>query len=244
MRNNIFDSTRLFQFLQQQVILSAQPITIAAGAVLGTLLVISLLVARFNPEGVSGLPILYAMVFMLAGFILTSQVFAELHSPHRSYAYLTLPVSTFEKLLASWILSALVYTIAFWVVVFLMYALSCQIAGGTYAPTNLFTASFWNTVGGFLVMQTVFLLGACYFRKNNFLKTLFSLFLVVMVVSLYAVVITYLLFGPNMDKVNASGGMGSGVEDMFSPIVEVFFSYLLGPFMILVSYFRLKERQV
>jgi hypothetical protein len=43
-----------------------------------------------------------------------------------------------------------------------------------------------RTTGIYLVTHSVFLLGATYFRKNNFLKTLLALFLISLALNIYS----------------------------------------------------------
>jgi hypothetical protein len=247
MRSNTFDFGRLGQFIRRQVTLYRQPAGIAAGAVLGFMLVVSLLVASFAPETLQSLRQMYGLVFYLAGLVLTSMIFAELHTPQRGYAYLTLPVSASEKLLGSWLLSAPVYVIGYWICVLLIYALSCAVAnitaGYLYPPLEIFSEQFPRTVGSFLVIQTIFFLGAVYFRKNNFLKTVFALFLVAVVIGLYVALLLWLLIGQN--KLTDSGdGMSYVMNTLFTNVLDGFLTFILGPFLLLVSYFRLKERQI
>jgi len=242
MRSNVFDGGRLVQFMRRQAAMHQQPALIAAGAVLGALLVISLLVALFNRQGVPGLLGLYYAVFFLGGYVFASQVFGELHSPQRSYTYLTLPVSTAEKLLGSWLLVSLGYVIGYWAVVFLIYLVANMIANWPHDPLQLFNRDFFQLVLAFLSTQTIFFLGACYFRKNNFLKTLFALFVVALVVGLYTGLLAWAVLNKD-GNVNISPNDGSRAEEVIQRVADVFFKYVLGPFMLIVSYFRLKERQ-
>ncbi len=243
MRSNVFDGGRLVQFMRRQAAMHQQPALIAAGAVLGALLVISVLVAVFNPQGVPDLLGLYHTVFFLGGYVFASQVFGELHSPQRSYTYLTLPVSTAEKLVGSWLLVSLGYVVVYWVAAFLLYVVANLASNWPHDPQQMFNQDFWHSVVAFLVTQTIFFLGACYFRKNNFLKTLFALFVVVLVVGLYSGLLAWAVL--NKDG-NIDFGQGEGYEAgrVIEQIAKVFFRYVLGPFMLIVSYFRLKERQV
>ncbi len=104
--NNIFDISRLSKFIQRQAVLNAPPMLIAAGAIFGMLLVVSILTGYYGPENMEGLKAFFLVVFFFGGFILTSSIFSELHTPHKSYFYLTLPVSTLEKVVGSWILTS------------------------------------------------------------------------------------------------------------------------------------------
>lgn len=243
MRSNVFDGGRLVQFMRRQAAMHQQPALIAAGAVLGALLVISLLVGAFNQNDVRQLPGLYHAVFFLGGYVFASQVFGELHSPQRSYTYLTLPVSTAEKLVGSWLLVSLGYVVVYWLAAFLIYTVANLVADWPHDPHQMFNGDFFRSVGSFLVTQTIFFLGACYFRKNNFLKTLFALFVVALVVGLYTGGLAWLVLSKEGNINFSHNDAGNRIGETIEQVADAFFRYVLGPFMLIVSYFRLKERQ-
>ncbi len=242
MRSNVFDGGRLVQFMRRQAAMHLQPALIAAGAVFGAMLVISLLVGAFNRQGVPDLLGLYHTVFFLGGYVFASQVFGELHSPQRSYTYLTLPVSTAEKLVGSWLLVSVGFVVVYWVVAFLIYVLANLVSDWPHDPQQMFNRDFFHSVVAFLVTQTIFFLGACYFRKNNFLKTLFALFVVALVVGLYTGGLAWLVLSKE-GNINFDHSTGYDTGKVIGQIATALFRYVLGPFMLIVSYFRLKERQ-
>src|ERR1039458_4072484 len=94
---NRFNPTRLLNFIRRQAVLNFSSLMIASGAVFGVLLVISLLVGYFGPGNIPNLVNVYLVAFFLCGLVFTGKIFAELHIPQKSYAWLTLPVSTAEK---------------------------------------------------------------------------------------------------------------------------------------------------
>jgi hypothetical protein len=244
--NNTFDINRLSKFVQRQVALNAPPMLIAAGAVFGTLLIVSILTGYYGPENMEGLLGFYVFVFFLGGFILTSNIFSELHSPQKSYFYLTLPVSATEKLAGSWILTSPIYVIVFSIVAYLIYLIPTLMVGNQYPVPTFFGPDYLRIVATYLVIQTIFFLGAAYFRKYNFLKTLLSVFLLQIGIGLYAGLLFWLLF--NGGKVQGQDientGFKSFVENTVPQIAHIFFWYILGPLMLVVSYFSLKEREV
>lgn len=246
MNKNNFDMNRLSHFIQRQVTMNVPPMLIAAGAVFGALLVISLLVAYFNPQEVRDLKGLYMAVFFIAGYILTSRIFSELHSPQKSYAYLTLPVSTLEKLTGSWLLSSPVYVIVFSILLFMIYLATLLMAGDYTTLADLFDKQYFYVMAIFMVTQTIFFLGACYFRKNNFFKTVLAIFLLVIIIGLYSGLLGWTLFGGegNISSEDFPSDFRLFVENISKWTSQVFFWSLLGPFMLVVSYFSLKERQV
>lgn len=247
MNNNNFSINRLHHFVLRQLTLNTYPALIAYGAVFGLLLIISLLTAYFNAGHIDNLKGLYLTVFMAGGFIFTSMIFSEMHTPQKSYAYLTLPVSASEKLIGSWLLSSPVFIVVFSVSIFIIGLISGAVANRPQFSMELFDHDYFIVVAVYLVTQTIFFLGAVYFRKNNFLKTLLALFALAAVLSAYSGLIFWILFGNNMEGMNENVSFGTfkgTIEFLAEQVIPFIFWYLLGPFMLVVSYFRLKERQV
>lgn len=246
MYTNIYSTPRQYNLILRQLSLFRQGWLIAAAALFGLILLISLFTAYFNPDGLYQLRSgMYYSFLTLLGLIFTSQIFQELHKPNRSYAFLTLPASTLEKLIASWLLSSPIFILAYTAITFVIYLISTLVAGRPEMAFGFFTNDYWITVANYVVIQTIFLWGACYFRKNNFLKTLLVLVLLPIVVGMYAALLIWLLFGstninigPNTMVINET------VFPNIGNIMKFLWYGVLGPYMLLTTYFTLKERQV
>jgi len=239
---NRFSITRMLNFMRRQAALNFSSLMIAAGAVFGALLVISLLVGYFGPQNITNLINVYLVAFFLCGLVFTARIFSELHIPQKSYAWLTLPVSTGEKFWASWLSSSPVFVLVFFAACALIYFIACITGNSIDAFTQMFSKSVVKAIASFIVIQSIFFLGAVYFRNNNLMKTIFALFLIAMAFSVYSGVLTWLFW-------NRHGNLDLSIssKDMIGNtgrVISFAFWFLLGPFMLLVSYFRLKERQV
>ncbi|MBC5994829.1 hypothetical protein [Pontibacter cellulosilyticus] len=244
--NAEFNLARLGLFIKRQLLLNINTILIAIAAVVGVLLIISGLTAYSNPNKVQNLVPLYLVVLFIGGYIFTSRIFGELHSPQKSYTFLTLPVSTAEKLLGTWLIVSPFFLITAIAGTFLLMYVSSLMAGQPAQLPSFTDTYFTRTIGAFWVTQTFFFLGAIAFRGNNFLKTLLALFLIAIVVGGYAVGLAYMLFGNkgNLGPSDVSGDFHKTAEFIFTDVVPFLFWYVLGPFLLVVSYFKLKERQV
>ncbi|MCC9168044.1 hypothetical protein [Pontibacter harenae] len=246
--NPIFDLKRLGYFINRQLYMNMGALGISVAAVAGTLLMISALFAYFNPGEVGtliGLRNLYLVVFFVGGYIFTSSVFNEMNSPQKSFTFLTLPVSTAERLVGAWFISSPVYIVVFAVFMVLLAFISCLIAKAPGVFPSLFDKTVLRVVQVFLVTQTIFFVGACTFKGHNFLKTLLSLFLIAAVVGAYSSGLVYTLFqGHGVGPHNLSKEFEDSAEYIFTKIIPFIFWYLLAPFLLVVSFFKLKERQV
>ncbi len=240
------DINRMFSFIKRQSLLNANATIIGALAIIGALFFISGLVGYFYPQSVTKLKPVYFGTLYIYGLIRTSNVFSELHNPQRGYAFLTLPVSTAEKLWGSWILSAPVFTFLFSGICIVLYFLACIIGGRMDAFHKIFDLDNLRGVGFFLIMQSVFFLGAVYFKKNNFMKTVAVFFLFWLVNVAYIRLLTW-PFG--MNNTHIYGNINNVDIIKFKDMMlfwvkDVGLCGLFAPFMLLVSYFRLKERQI
>ncbi len=244
--NPVFDLTRLGFFIRRQLYMNMGALWIAVAAVAGALLVISALFAYFNSgdsEVLYGLRNMYLVVFFVGGFIFTSSVFNEMNSPQKSFTFLTLPVSTTERLVGAWFISSPLFIVVFGMFMVLLSFISSLIASQPQVFPQLFNRDVLTCLQVFLVTQTIFFLGACTFKGHNFLKTLLSLFVTVIIVGVYGSSLGYLLFGENGPGI-IDEGFKEKMEYLFTEILPLFFWYLLAPFLLAVSYFKLKERQV
>lgn len=137
----------------------------------------------------------------LGGFILTSVFFAQdMFSRTGQHNWLTLPASQAHKFLAKGILTALAYPIA---LTLLFFGSSIIIESLTLIlfkdPISLFNPFVNNTGKMFLhygVNQSIFLLGATYFRKAHFIKTVLALSLIGIALSIIAAFFIRVAFAP------------------------------------------------
>lgn len=244
--NSVLDLKRLSYFTKRQLYLNMGALWMALAAVVGALLIISALFAYFKsnePQTLVGLRNLYLVVFFIAGFIFTSSVFNEMNSPQKSFTFLTLPVSTTERLVGAWFISSPVFIVVFGVCMALLAFISCLIADRADVFQHLFDRPVIICLQVFIVTQTIFFLGSCTFVGHNFLKTLLTLFVIVLIVGTYSAGFGYLLFGKD-----GPGSIDQEFKDtaeyIFTKVLPFVFWYLLAPYLLVVSYFKLKERQV
>lgn len=236
---------RLYHFLLRQISLSLQPLSTSIIATFGILLLISFAVAQFNPSGLPSLVSLYLFVLFLSGFIFTSRILSELNSPQKSYAFLTLPASTLEKLIGSWLLSSPIFLVIYMLLTSFIFWLSLAQAGTTYLFAELFDQELFQSIGLYLILQTIFFLGAATFRSNNFFKTLLSLFVLFTSLGIFSLIVFYLFFkGEFYGEGEFSVGFSTLGNTLTHQVLAFLIRFVLPPFLLVVSYFKLKERQV
>jgi hypothetical protein len=195
----------------------------------------------------------FYLLFFLGGFIFTSRIFSELHQPEKSYQYLTIPASTLEKLIAQWLISGigfiLVSYIGLRIVAIVGAGLSSALFEIDYQWLHLSHFEFLKAASSYLVIQSVFFLGACYFRNHNFIKTILAIFIVALVLNVITLIVVYIAFGQSgLSESNIWIHSGEILPHFFTvempQVLESIFWYVMAPFFLVVSYFKLKERQV
>ena len=101
-------------------------------------------------------------------------------------------------------------------------------------------------MGIYVVTQSVFFLGALYFRKNNLLKTLLSVFVIQAIFSIVMVFAGWLILGEfnQLNEENIPADTMYFFTVNIPEIARTVFWVVTAPFFLIVSYFKFKEREV
>lgn len=192
-------------------------------------------------------------VIFLGGLVLSSMAFNELHYPTRSQFLLTLPATTFEKLFSHWLVTSLIFIVFAHVVLAVTLALVggiCHVIwGSAISFYNPFAMQSVKVMGTYMVAQSIFFLGAVYFRKNNFLKTALSLFVINTALSIIIGLFMVLVFKSAFIGIDTTTNPINPQAQVFFETTlpwlnKIFLGFVLTPFCLVVAYFRLKEREV
>lgn len=208
----------------------------------------------------------FLMLFVIGTFY-PSQYFRDLGSKARGSNFLLVPASSFEKVLCSILFTVvlffIVFVAGFYLADVLMVSLSNSVNTSSPAKViNIFTTSLFELSNNssssvlfvFFSIQSLFLLGSVYFPKYSFIKTVISGFVIYFI--LFAFV--YLLYSQLMPR----GGYTSGFMTSFLVRIDgqsdqlirlpvwvehlllYLVTYAFAPFLWLVTWHRLKEKQV
>ncbi|MCF7914497.1 MAG: hypothetical protein K9L66_04960 [Spirochaetaceae bacterium] len=203
----------------------------------------------------------FSTILFIGGFIATSGIFKEVHKRESAQAYLMLPASPLEKTVSrilisnlGWILLTLLWYSAY---SYLSAGVTELIAGQHHYLFNPFQTQFWLIVANYLVVQSIFLVGAIYFRKAQLFKTLLTLFAAGVLFSIFMAVLVRIVFAPyfsGMFIIDNAKLIGPMFEDMpfrfqdkikvLMIIRNVFYWGLLAPVAWLITYIRFREVQV
>lgn len=142
---------------------------------------------------------LFGYGLFIWGLFATSRAFRTLHDRTRREAYLLVPASTLEKLLARLLPVTLGLGIALPVYFFILSVavelLNLAIYGSRRPLFNPLDPGIWNLYGTYLVLQSPFFLGAIWFRRLAFLKTLLALVLLNAGLALLGLITVHLATG-------------------------------------------------
>lgn len=183
---NTFSLPRFIHLCKRTFIMNQRQWVIGLLASVGIIMVIWMIPTLFmvNESGISRFEFLLPtalMIFTLWGLLITSDIFQELYTPSTAFQSLTLPATSTEKFLSAWFLTMPIFlfvTIASIFLITLLASLLLTIFDGSFSQFNLyfpFDSTTWDFALNYLFLNSFFLLGAIYFRKNNFLKTIVTL---------------------------------------------------------------------
>jgi len=178
--------------------------------------------------------------YTAGGLVITASLFDELHSPSTAFLNLTLPATAFEKLLSAWMISTVLFSLITLSGYFLLH-LAIQLSTMAIVPTvshiqlfNPFDLEILEDIFTYVFYNSVFLLGAVYFTKLNFIKTLLSIILFVFVLGIIAGILS--IFQPDNTLVVSL--------DRLNPAITYSVLTTIILMMLFFSHIHLKNRQV
>ncbi|MDT4761664.1 hypothetical protein [Sphaerochaeta sp. PS] len=202
---------------------------------------------------------LFSNFLFIGGFIITSLSFAsDMFSKNGQHEWLMLPATSFEKFMAKGVLSAFVYPIAIILLFFLTSVVTEPIQllffGNPVTLFNPFTGGLGSQLASYWVWQSVFLLGATYFHKGHFFKTVLSIGGIGIALAtlglLFVKIIFSLKYGSSLRTFDvvfsfdrflldpASGAIGA-----FRALGKILYYVALPIFCWVTAYFRVEEVQ-
>jgi hypothetical protein len=206
----------------------------------------------------------YGALFTVGSFY-ANHYFRELGSKAKASNFLLVPASSFEKILCAFLFSVLlffiVFTAAYYLVDMLMVAISNSFVKPEGRPEvavvnvfQVFDQDESYVLISFFAVQAAFLLGSVYFSKYSFIKTVITGFFVW--VFLFALLYLFYenllpqgdftdgMFGSYRVRVEGATDQLIQMPEWTGPLFRVLIIYGIAPFLWIVAYYRLKEKQV
>ena len=275
--NSTFDFSRWGLLVRQHWIENKKRYLLSMGAMAGILFMWFFwlsIVEDKTPMDMMTQKASYFFLLFVSGCFYASQFFRELGSRSRGINYLLLPASALEKLLVG-LLYAIVLFFTFFTGIYYLVdvimvtavnaihpAYTIPDANGVIQKTSVANVFGWFGIengapfflSGYFAVQAAFLLGSVYFEKYSFVKTVISLFFIVLVMFM----INEYLLEPILPEGSFVKDIGSfrvfnekegsdflvelpvAVRNVITSLVQYGFPFLFW----VVTYFRLKEKEV
>ncbi|MDC7232886.1 MAG: hypothetical protein PQJ58_06615 [Spirochaetales bacterium] len=256
---NTFNPKRFMLLFKKDLIQGYRPLLITLAAAVGATFFLLLVSTpgEVSQEVHMGLftPMLWA-----GGLIFTSLIFKEAHALNQIHGWLMTPASRLEKYLQKLLLTTVFFTLALIVTFFTASALNTLVYLLFFSQRpplfNPFQSWVWINIGHYMIVQSIFFLGAAWFRKFNFVKTVLTLNVLQIAAALVLGLIAGLVYWTPIREAshgNAAWFMEAGqiltlrftsVNPALITIGKVVYFGLLAPFFWIVSWLRMKEIEV
>ena len=219
---NLLNIKRMYLLGRSDLIVNWRSLLISSGITAGVLIVYSLLktagASVFIHTGASGnfrvnYGVFFVNVIFAWGIIQASSSFKELHDKTRNEAYLLLPASFLEKFLVRLIFVSVILPV---IIILLIFTASVitelinmfNIPSAVFKPFNPLDSYYFKMIGKLIIIQSVFLYGASHFKKNHFLKTVLSIILFFISLSILATIIMRIFMSGYMQGIIRFGIAG------------------------------------
>ncbi len=245
--NEQLSAQRLAAVLRNDLVRLYRSALLISGTVALVALVVSLAGAYDGDVGQT--PTFYRVFFIAAlfawGTIATSVCFTDMHGRATNVAFLLLPASALEKTLSR----LLIHTVGFTAYLLVLTTVLSWLLEGInvlwigerrefFLPTD---AVAWMLVPHFLVAQALFFLGAAWFRKVHFVKTVGAVLAIQIGLTAIAAFLGWTLGRTACMNANCEQFV---MFDWIADAAPVAYFYLLPPFCWFVAWLRVTETQV
>jgi len=196
---------------------------------------------------------MYSAIYFLAGAMFTSTVFADYGDPKKTISALTLPASNFEKYLVGWLVSYIIFTFVYTGVFYSILLILINLQHQPNPPReilNLFNGQQLMIFVLFTLLHSISIFGAIFFKKLHFIKTAFSFFILIALVTLVNTFFLQEILGQrvrpaipfgNVDFVAYNAPRIFGARE--TSFMVVYLILFISAVFWVASYFRLKEKQ-
>jgi len=213
---------------------------------------------------IRNIPQLMIGLIIIAGAFYAARFFKEIHFPNNGVAYFMIPATQLEKLTVGIVMTSFYY-FAMMMVIYIIGNLlgtflnNILVNVGTITGFNIFHHSSlrWELFSAFmkpwksgyanlvtylfemfLVVQSIYLFGSIYFKRNHFFATFLATNIIQILLSIVFIIELRLIPG----DINYTPSYYDWGRTVASILKNVF--WLIPLFFWIVSYFRLTEKQV
>lgn len=246
--NEIFSGERLWLLLRRDVIDGYRSLLTISAALTGIIFVTAMIATDGSEVGRSFYLSWFGALLFLWGIFATSRAFRELHDKTRNEAYLLLPASEVEKTVAR-LLMVTVGLVGFLLVFvgiasLLVEGVRLLLIGERNAYFDPLDPRVWNLIPGYLFFQSMYFLGATWFRKAHLVKTTLALMLICVFLAAFTMLVVRIVFAPYWgDGIFAAELLYQSYENVIEG-TRVGLQLLLPILCWSVAWMRVRETQV
>jgi len=256
-RGSIFSLKRFGSILVYDSFSFAPQFLWAMGGAFSFISVVAVFKAMMGTvTGEGFLPGWFGPLLFLGGLIFTSISFREMKSPQQRMEYLLVPVSPFEKYLSRLVLSGVGFVVLTAVLMALysvmLLALSMLMVKAPSPIFNPLSHTVLIQAKTYLTIHAAFFLGAIYFRKNAFLKTVFTIFVVGIGMAIISMILGQMVFRDflqmhlqysTQDGLIFSGNPFEGIA-IWGNILKYLLTFCLPLWLLVIAFVRFRESEV
>lgn len=254
--NSFFNINRFGNLLRKDLNENLRGYMVNSMSISAFLFIIMLLFARTQNLTIYFYSQIFFFFLFLSGLLYTSKTFKDAHTKYLNHYWLMLPCSVFEKFFLKLILSSVIFIIAytslFTVVIGFGYLFIKFVFGIETEVFNPFRLYVLKGSIHYLILQSVFFLGAVWFKNKNFMKTGFSISCLLFFINILLILITYLFFHGYIAKFQtdelAFQFSQSFIFNNFQWLGEIaikcfkiFYYFILAPLCWSAAFFKLKK---
>lgn len=251
-----FSLKRVYLLIQKTVYENAKFVLIGLSTIFGIFSVILFLNALGDADAWQNMQGFYVAGFVLSGLFISGMAFTSLRSKEKTMTYLSLPASTLEKFISELLITtvgfAIIYTLIFYAFNFVVFIIGAPFN----LDANIINLFDLHVLEGFMyyvIFQSILLAGAATFRKVPLFFTSFTLFIAGVIIMIVVVIIAFSMkdYFDGLDHVNISlsdthydveGEMKNSF--FLFKLPKFMFYYLTAPIFWVVTYLKLKEKEV
>ena len=254
--NNIFNIRRFSQLFVNYTIANYRAYLMSFGVLIGILFLVMIYASAENKFILSeeARKMFFTIFIFLGGAIFTTGIFSNLSDKRKSIAFLMLPASNFEKFLVAWLYSfvvfQLVYVAGFYLVDLVVMSLGKRPTGGSTVMDFGADFHYHTLLLAFAWVHSMAFFGAIFFRKLHFIKTAFSVFVLILLVVILNKLSIDWMMGASVETGEPFGSLTiyEGKKSYFLERSEMIWvvPYLTASIALLLwvgAYFKLKETE-
>ena len=264
--NNTFDFNRFSLLVKRQWVENRKLFLMAIFGVTGILVIINSLIMTWETGFLNGGGrfAIFLLSLFFAGSVFANYVLKDLSDKNSSTSFLLVPASHFEKFLTgvfyTFIVFPTVFLTLFYVIDLGFVSIGNNIKDGLKVPgiknTQIYTYMINNKdiremldeiLGYWLVIQAFILVGAAQFEGRSYIKTASAGFAVLFLIGFTAYLSNELFLDDIILQFQHKGysrELIKPTKQLLNTILEITLIYVLPSILLVIAYFKLKEKQV